>query len=223
MSTTSPSLSPSFSPAAGASATRPAADDYAAWQRWVCLVGTALIVTGDLSPVRGRALEQLDRWLRADAVGIIDCRGEWTDEDFVAVHAPELDYRYVGTDDDGRGQDDEWFTAGVTHFEELSRRGGRVVVHCHMGINRGPSMAFAILLSQGWGISEALDEIAAARPIVGLIYADDAVRWWGRQSGWTQEQVSDGVAEVTRWQVENGIDVGQVIRVIRQAARKERS
>jgi hypothetical protein len=29
-----------------------------------------------------------------------------------------------------------------------------------MGINRGPSMAFAILLSQGWGITEALDAIA---------------------------------------------------------------
>ena len=110
-------------------------------------------MTGDLYPERGRALQQLDRWLRSDAVGIIDCRGEWTDEDFVAVNAPELDYRYVGTDDDGRGQDDEWFEAGVTHFEDLALRGGRVVVHCHMGINRGPSMAFAILLSQGWGIT----------------------------------------------------------------------
>ena len=154
---------------------------------------------------------------------LIDCRGEWTDEDFVAVNAPELDYRYVGTDDDGRGQDDEWFEAGVTHFEDLALRGGRVVVHCHMGINRGPSMAFAILLSQGWGITEALDAIASARPIVGLIYADDAVRWWGRRNGWTRAQIADGVAEVSRWQTENGIDVSQVIRVIRQAARKERS
>ena len=213
MTTTSPS----------APATRPADDDYAAWQRWVCLVGTALIVTGDLYPDRARALQQLDWWLRSDAVGIIDCRGEWTDEDFVAVSAPEIDYRYVGTDDDGRGQDDDWFEAGVSHFEDLSRRGGRVVVHCHMGINRGPSMAFAILLSQGWGITEALDAIASARPIVGLIYAEDAVRWWGRRNGWTQEQLADGTAEVMRWQRDNGIDVSQVIRVIRQAARKERS
>ena len=70
---------------------------------------------------------------------------------------------------------------------------------------------------------EALDAIASARPIVGLIYADDAVRWWGRRNGWTRAQVADGVAEVSRWQTENGIDVSQVIRVIRQAARKERS
>ena len=210
MSTTSPS----------APATRPAPDDYAAWQRWVCLVGTALIVTGDLYPDRVRALRQLERWLQSDAVGIIDCRGEWTDEDFVAVAAPELDYRYVGTDDDGRGQDDEWFSAGVAHFEDLASRGGRVVVHCHMGINRGPSMAFAILLSQGWGITEALDAIAGARPIVGLIYADDAVRWWGRRNGWSEQQVADGVAEVVLWQLEHGIDVSQVIRVIRQAERK---
>ena len=211
MSTTSPS----------APATSPAPDDFAAWQRWVCLVGTALIVTGDLYPDRGRALDQLEWWLRSDAVGIIDCRGEWTDEDFVAVAAPELDYRYVGTDDDGRGQDDEWFSAGVAHFEDLALRGGRVVVHCHMGVNRGPSMAFAILLSQGWGITEALDAIAEARPIVGLIYADDAVRWWGRRNGWTQAQIADGVAQVNRWHRVNGIDVSQVIRAIRQAAREE--
>ena len=211
MSTTSPS----------APATSPAPDDFAAWQRWVCLVGTALIVTGDLYPDRGRALDQLGWWLRSDAVGIIDCRGEWTDEDFVAVAAPELDYRYVGTDDDGRGQDDEWFSAGVAHFEDLTLRGGRVVVHCHMGVNRGPSMAFAILLSQGWDITEALDAIAEARPIVGLIYANDAVRWWGRQSGWTQEQVAAGVAQVNRWHRVNGIDGSQVIRAIRQAAREE--
>ena len=84
-------------------------------------------------------------------------------------------------------------------------------------------MAFAILLSQGWGITEALDAIAEARPIVGLIYAEDAVRWWGRQSGWTSSQIAEGIAEVSHWQTVNGIDVGQVIRVIRQAARKERS
>jgi hypothetical protein len=58
---------------------------------------------------------------------------------------------------------------------------------------------------------------------VGLIYADDAVRWWGRRSGWTESQVADGVAEVALWQMVNGIDVAKVIRVIRQAARKELS
>jgi hypothetical protein len=217
------SLSPSFPSSPGASADRPSPDDYAAWQRWVCLVGTTLIVTGDLHPERSSALAQLGRWLDAGAVGIIDCRGEWTDEDFVAVAAPELDYRYLGTDDDGRGQDDSWFEAGLAHFEDLSAGGGRVVVHCHMGINRGPSMAFALLLSQGWGITDALDEIAGARPIVGLIYAADAVRWWGRRNGWTEQQVNDGVAEVALWHMVKGIDIAQVIRVIRQAARKELS
>ncbi len=211
MSTSSPSPAP----------TCPAPDDYAAWQRWVCLVGTTLIVTGDLHPERGRALAQLGRWVDHGATGIIDCRGEWTDEDFVAVAAPELDYRYVGTDDDGQGQDDEWFEAGYRHYLDLVADGGRAVVHCHMGINRGPSMAFALLLSEGWGITEALDAIAEARPIVGLIYAEDAVRWWGRRNGWTREQVHAGAAEVSRWHLTKGIDIAQVIRVIRQATRKE--
>ncbi|MFM7063434.1 MAG: hypothetical protein ACKO04_08070, partial [Actinomycetes bacterium] len=114
-----------------------------------------------------------------------------------------------------------WFEAGLAHFLDLVVDGGRVVVHCHMGINRGPSMAFALLLASGWGITEALDAIADARPIVGLIYADDAVRWWGRRNGWTRSQVNEGVAEVSLWHLTKGIDIAQVIRVIRQATRKE--
>ena len=106
-------------------------------------------------------------------------------------------------------------------YRDLVADGGRAVVHCHMGINRGPSMAFALLLADGWGITEALDAIAEARPIVGLIYADDAVRWWGRRNGWSQEQVHAGVAEVSRWHLTKGIDIAQVIRVIRQATRTE--
>ncbi|MFM7064523.1 MAG: hypothetical protein ACKO04_13690 [Actinomycetes bacterium] len=203
------------------SSARPAHDDYAAWQRWVCLVGTSLIVTGDLHPERSAALAQLERWLDAGAVGIIDCRGEWTDEDLVAVAAPQLDYRYLGTDDAGQGQDDEWFEAGLAHYLDLVQGGGRVVVHCHMGINRGPSMAFALLLATGWGITAALDTVAEARPIVGLIYATDAVRWWGRRNGWTEDQVNEGIAEVSLWHLTKGIDIAQVIRVIRQATRKE--
>ena len=52
-----------------------------------------------------------------------------------------------------------------------------MLAHCHMGINRGPSMGFAILLALGWDAEEALDAIHAARPIAFIAYAEDALRW----------------------------------------------
>lgn len=39
---------------------------------------------------------------------------------------------------------DEWFWDGVDFaFEALADPDAQILAHCHMGINRGPSMAFA--------------------------------------------------------------------------------
>jgi hypothetical protein len=55
-------------------------------------------------------------------------------------------------------------------------QGKKVFVHCHMGINRGPSTAFAILLDQGMAPEQAFDLIRAKRPIAAVYYAEDALR-----------------------------------------------
>ncbi|MCV9993567.1 hypothetical protein OIU93_04550 [Paeniglutamicibacter sp. ZC-3] len=44
-----------------------------------------------------------------------------------------------------------------------------------MGINRGPSMGFAILLDRGHSPIEAFDMIRAARPQAFIAYAQDAL------------------------------------------------
>jgi protein-tyrosine phosphatase len=48
---------------------------------------------------------------------------------------------------------------------------GKLLVHCAMGINRGPSMAFRILLELGWEPLAALEAIRSARPIADIGYA----------------------------------------------------
>ena len=59
----------------------------------------------------------------------------------------------------------------------------KVLVHCHMGINRGPSLAFAALLASGWDPVDAIDRIRQVRPIAAVGYAEDALAWHHRRAG----------------------------------------
>ena len=58
-------------------------------------------------------------------------------------------------------------------------------MHCHSGINRGPSAAFAVLLSIGWDPVEAIELIRTQHPIATVSYAENALDWWHRSSGIT--------------------------------------
>jgi len=52
----------------------------------------------------------------------------------------------------------------------------KVLLHCSVGINRGPSSAYAVLRALGHAPNEALELILEARPFAGLIRLDDAER-----------------------------------------------
>ena len=68
-----------------------------------------------------------------------------------------------------------------------------------MGVNRGPSMAYAILLALGWDAVEALNAIRATRPIAGVIYAGNALSWWHRTNGSSQLTFERDEARVAQW------------------------
>ena len=194
----------------------PASSDAVAWHRRLCFVGDRLLVSGDLSPDATVAAAQVVEWSAAEVCGVIDCRGEYSDAGLVAELAPQIRYTHIGIDDDGGPRPDTWFDSGADRaLDTLARTEGRVLVHCHMGINRGPSMAFAILLALGWESIAALEAIRSARPIAALIYAEDAVDWWARRSGKSPNQVARARAKVTRWQEANQIDIYGVISRIR--------
>ena len=78
-------------------------------------------------------------------------------------------------------------------------------------------MAFAILLAMGWEPLAALEAIQTARPIAGIIYAQDALRWWHRRADVPNTLAARQVSEVAEWLMTNGVDVGWVISRIRVA------
>ncbi len=188
------------------------------WQRRLCVVADGLIVSGDLDPRRPKAINQVAGWLAAGVTDVIDVRGEWSDEELVAEFAPSIRYRHLPTHDNGGAQSDAWFAAGVTAARAAQGAGNsRVLVHCHMGINRAPSMALRIMLDRGWDVVEALDAIRAARPIAAIAYAADAVAHHHRTLGSTTALADRDHRRVRVWHRDNDIDVSTVIRLIRKA------
>lgn len=189
------------------------------WWRFPCEVLPWLFVSGDLETQRPvRATAQLLQWLDLGITDIVDVRIEYSDERFVKNSAPEIAYHYCGTDDDGHGQSDQWFDAVVRAATEArSNPEAKLIVHCHMGVNRAPSAALAIMLAEGYDVVEALDLIRSARPIAAILYAEDALNWWHRRNGTTPEEAAIDHARAAQWFEQNPVDVAWIISRIRLA------
>lgn len=133
-----------------------------------------------------------------------------------AAQGPQVAYLHNTANVAGQRMPDEWFDAGVDFaLAALEDPSAKVLAHCHMGINRGPSMAYAILLAQGWDPVAAIDRIRQARPIANVWYAEDALDWWHRR---TQADSQRRVVErraLAQWRQENPLDVVRIIREIR--------
>lgn len=173
-----------------------------------------LAIGGDLETnVHDVALGQLRELRDAGITHVIDVRLEWNDEEWVRERNADVEYLHLGIDDAGQRVPDEWFDAGVGFAVEAIESGGVVLAHCHAGINRGPSMGFAILLALGWDTREALDALQAARPIVFVAYAPDALRWHHGEG--TPEHVED-LRRLREWRRDNGFDFDTVLRAVRE-------
>jgi Dual specificity phosphatase, catalytic domain len=105
---------------------------------------------------------------------VIDCRGEFDDAPLLAGH-PSMLYVWDGTDDDGQTKPAAWFDKGIAvALSALARPSQRVYCHCAAGVNRGPSMAYAVMRALGWSAEDGEAAIRRARPQVGLRYKADA-------------------------------------------------
>ena len=189
------------------------------WHRRLCTVTDWLVLSGDLHQDPHVAEEQIVGWTDSGITHVIDVRDEWSDATLVARHAPEITYHHLGTHDSGHRQADEWFDAGL-EAARVARADAdsRVLVHCHMGVNRGPSMGFRLLLEDGWEPIAALEAIRVARPIAAVLYADDALRHHlGRIGSETTEGVRQ-LAEASAWLDDHPIDVEGIIRRINRTA-----
>ena len=190
----------------------------ASWWRKLCEVTDQLFVCGDLPHDPTKFELMLTEWVNAGITHIVDVRGEWSDEKQVNKLQPHVTYSWLGTHDDGGLQDAEWFDVGVEMIcEALADPNAKVVVHCHMGVNRAPSMVFAALLELGYTIEDALDAIRDARPIAKILYAESAVAWFADRNEWGTSQRAEAQMRVRSWHVSNPADVGWIISRIRLA------
>ena len=170
---------------------------------------------GDLPDQVGDAVATVETWRARGIRQIIDNRIEWSDEDLVEAVAPEIRYFHTGVDDAGQRMPDEWFDTVTAVANEGLELGGGILIHCHMGINRGPSAAYAVLLAQGWDPVEAIDLIRTARPIAAVGYAEDALNWWHRTNSVGQRQRRAERARLARWRANHPHDTIRIIREIR--------
>lgn len=132
-----------------------------------------LATGGDLHPDPTEAIEQIQEILDKGVTRIIDMRNEWNDR-YIWEQIPQVTYLHVPAKDVIDSHlPPEVFDAvvGATTTDD----GGRILVHCHMGINRGPSGAFAILLHRGIDPVLAFEMIRDARHEAAIYYAMDAL------------------------------------------------
>lgn len=176
-----------------------------------------LLVGGDLDTRDERLAElQLAELVDLGVTHVVDVRLEWDDLAFVAQRAPEVGYLHHGMDDAGQRVPGSWFERGVGWALDAIDDGGTVLAHCHMGINRGPSLGYAVLLAQGWDPIEALDAIRRARPIAVTAYAEDALRWHHARTGVDAATQRLDQARLERWRRVHALDLETVIRRTRQ-------
>ena len=173
-----------------------------------------LAVGGDLETTsEDVAVGQLGELGDAGITHVVDVRVEWNDEEWVRERRADLEYLHLGIDDAGQRVPDEWFDNGVRFALEAVETGGVVLAHCHMGINRGPSMGFAVLLALGWDAVEALDALHAARPIAFIAYAEDALRW---HHGEGTPAFEEDRRRLDDWRRRNHLRLEDVMRAVRE-------
>lgn len=85
-------------------------------------------------------------------------------------------YLWAPTADDGvHPKPVEWFKDAISFaMSAFLLPGCAVLTHCRAGVNRGPSLAYAIMRAQGWSAGQAMAQLKANRPIVQVAYANDA-------------------------------------------------
>jgi dual specificity phosphatase 3 len=177
-----------------------------------------LLTGGDLDIDDNRRAEaQLAELVARGLTHIVDVRIEWSDQYFVSQAAPGVRYLHLGIDDAGQQVPDEFFDRGVGFIRDaLTDPSSLVLAHCHMGINRGPSLAYAVLLDAGVDPVAALDQILAVRPVAYIAYAEDALRWHHRRTGASAATKTDELAAIDAWRLNRRLDLAEVIRRMRQ-------
>jgi len=173
-----------------------------------------LAVGGDLDYNKKKALEQAVELVELCGIThVLDVRLE--EEEYLWERFPEVSYYWDGINDAGQTVPASWFEKITAWASDAIDAGGVVLTHCHMGINRGPSAGFAVLLRRGWDPVDALSAIREARSIAVVAYAEDALEWHFERIGATATERSATRRRVAQWRTANPLDQMRVIRAVR--------
>ncbi|MBS43049.1 MAG: hypothetical protein CMH83_07825 [Nocardioides sp.] len=174
-----------------------------------------LLVGGDLESTDPTlAAAQVTELVDAGVTHVLDARLEW--DDSATWTRARVSARWAGIDDSGQQVPGEWFEDVVSWcLAALAQPRTKVLTHCHMGINRGPSVGYAVLLGLGWHPVEALDAVRRARPIAYAAYAEDALRWHHDRHGTAAEQRRRDRKDVAAWRRQHHLDLATVVRQVR--------
>ena len=167
------------------------------------------------------AQAELSHWLAVGITDLVDLRAEWTDEDWVLEASPTLKYHHLGVEDRGRPMGGDWFDGGVRIVRDVWERGGTALVHCHLGVNRAPSMAVAVLVAlEGWDLVDAVQYVRELRPVAAAVYAEDALGWWLRACTEPRNVARSQRRRLAKWREAHPLDVDLVIASVRDGRRE---
>jgi len=90
-------------------------------------------------------------------------------DDVECFHAGHLKYFHMNIEDGGYDSSIvDAFTIAASFVEAAAKEGGKVLIHCAMGVNRSATIAMAVLMQlQGWSLREAYEHVKARRPCIG--------------------------------------------------------
>jgi dual specificity phosphatase 3 len=182
-------------------------------------VTNRIAIGSDLGFTEDDMKPRLQALVDAGITHIIDARIEWDDEDFVLEHAPGIEYIHLPANDFGGSQKPDWYRRGTEAVKQAFKDNpnAKVYIHCHMGVNRGPSMAFATLLTQGFDPVWAIERIREVRPIAYVWYAKDALRWYQKAVSTQDLDIKKAIYRGFNawWKVNGDNGVAEAIRRIR--------
>jgi hypothetical protein len=104
---------------------------------------------------------QIKRLRQRGVTAVVDCRQEARD-DPAALATAGIQFLHLPTPD-RHGFTYDQLHEGVDWVLEHIAQGGRAFLHCEHGVGRGPLMACAVLVAQGYSAPEALRIVRAAR------------------------------------------------------------
>ena len=117
--------------------------------------------------------ENMAKVAQAGVTHVIDMQIEFDDTPLALQHGIEV--LWNPTDDDFEAKPSRLFQDGVEFAESaLGQPGTKLFIHCAAGVHRAPMMALALLGFTGWTLADAMQLIAARRPVVD--FADVYVR-----------------------------------------------